>query len=263
MDEEILTAEQEGESEDQGLLFHIEKFDGPLDLLLSLVVKNKIDIYDIPIGDLTEQYLDYLDKMRKMDMAIAGDFIAMAAELMLIKSRMMLPKVDDEEEEEDPRAALTRALIEYQKAKEAAEYLGERYPFYSDRIPKEADERYFEEIPTLRDQDIELLRTAFENVMQRYAIELRNAPTEKSEETLARLLRKRVVPVSQKIKEIVKRLKTKGRTSFSNLMMESEDKSELVASFIAVLELIRDGKISIAERTGNNDVILDIGEAAE
>ncbi|MBE6637697.1 MAG: segregation/condensation protein A, partial [Ruminococcaceae bacterium] len=92
------------------LSFKLEVYEGPLDLLLSLIAKNKVDIYDIPIALILEQYMDYLEQMRLMDMEIAGDFIVMAADLMLIKSRMLLPKPSVEgEEEEDPRAKLARA----------------------------------------------------------------------------------------------------------------------------------------------------------
>ena len=103
------------------LNFRLEVFEGPLDLLLSLISKNKVDIYDIPIALILDQYMEYLDQMRQMDMDIAGDFIVMAADLMLIKSKMLLPKtVIDGEEPEDPRAELARSLIAYKQAKEAA-----------------------------------------------------------------------------------------------------------------------------------------------
>ena len=95
--------------------FQLEIFEGPLDLLLTLIAKTKVDIYDIPIALILDQYMAYLDEMRRLDMEIAGDFIVMAAELMLIKSKLLLPKT--EQEEEDPRAALTDALLKYQQAK--------------------------------------------------------------------------------------------------------------------------------------------------
>ena len=103
----------------ESLNFKLEIFEGPLDLLLSLISKNKVDIYDIPISLILDQYLEYLEDMRRMDMDIAGEFITMASELMLIKSRMLLPK-SPLEEDIDPRERLAQALIEYKRAKEAA-----------------------------------------------------------------------------------------------------------------------------------------------
>ena len=122
------------------LNFRLEVFEGPLDLLLSLIAKNKVDIYDIPIALILDQYMEYIEQMRQMDMEIAGEFIVMAAELMLIKSRMLLPRPETEEkDEEDPRAALARALIEYKRAKEAAAFLSDQYGIYAGRIAKEPE----------------------------------------------------------------------------------------------------------------------------
>ena len=144
------------------LSFHLEVYDGPLDLLLGLITKNKLDIYDIPIALILDQYLEYLDSMRAMDMEIAGEFIVMAADLMLIKSRMLLPKPEIEgEEEEDPRAALTRALLEYKRAKEASVYLADQYSIYAGRIAKEPE--VLDTRSDLPDHiDIELLQRAMQ-----------------------------------------------------------------------------------------------------
>ena len=121
------------------LNFKLEVFEGPLDLLLSLIAKNKVDIYDIPIALILDQYMEYIEAMRLMDMEVAGEFIVMAADLMLIKSKMLLPKPESQIEEEDPRAQLARALIEYKRAKEAASFLSEQYGSYAGRIAKEPE----------------------------------------------------------------------------------------------------------------------------
>ena len=149
------------------LSFKLEVFEGPLDLLLSLIAKNKVDIYDIPIALILDQYMDYIEKMRLMDMEVAGEFIVMAADLMLIKSRMLLPKPESvSEEEEDPRAKLARALIEYKRAKEAASFLSDQYSVYAGRIAKEP-----EVIDTRSDLpehiDIELLEKALQRVLNK------------------------------------------------------------------------------------------------
>ena len=122
------------------LNFKLEVYEGPLDLLLALIAKNKVSIYDIPISLIFEQYMEYIDAMREMDMEVAGEFINMAAELMLIKSRMILPKAKSDTEEEDPRAALAAALIAYKRAKMAATPLAALYSEYSGRTVKETDE---------------------------------------------------------------------------------------------------------------------------
>ena len=122
----------------EALTYHLETFEGPLDLLLSLIQKNKVEITDIPIALICDQYLAYIAEAESLDMDLTADFIVMASELMLIKSKMLLPK--EEEEEEDPRAELMEALIKYQQAKAAAAYMGKRYPTYSGRMVKDTDE---------------------------------------------------------------------------------------------------------------------------
>ena len=115
------------------LNFKIEKYEGPLDLLLALIAKHKIDIFDIPIAEIAEQYNAYLDAMKQMDMEIAGEFIVMAAELMLIKSRMLLPR---QEGQEDPRKPLVDALLEHRRAQQTALFLRTQAETYYDRYPK-------------------------------------------------------------------------------------------------------------------------------
>lgn len=105
--------------------FHLEYFDGPLDLLLHLIAKNKVSIYDIPIAEILDQYMEVLHTAEAMDLDVAGDFVAMAAQLVYIKSKMLLPR-HEEEEEEDPRAGLVEMLLEYQRLKEAAGYFREK-----------------------------------------------------------------------------------------------------------------------------------------
>ena len=117
-------------------MFKTEKYEGPLDLLLTLISKNKMSIFDIRISELFEQYMVYVGEMQRLDMEIAGEFITMAAELMYIKSKMLLPKP----EEEDPRQELVRKLMEYKTAKEAAKLLSERESEFAGRFEKDTDE---------------------------------------------------------------------------------------------------------------------------
>ena len=106
--------------------FHLDNFDGPLDLLLHLISKNKVSIYDIPIAEILEQYMAVLHEAEHMDLDVAGDFIAMAAQLVYIKSRMLLPKHEEDEDGEDPRAGLVEMLLEYQRLKSATAFFAEK-----------------------------------------------------------------------------------------------------------------------------------------
>ncbi|MBE6671593.1 MAG: hypothetical protein E7593_05260 [Ruminococcaceae bacterium] len=221
--------------------YKLEVFEGPLDLLLSLITKNKIDICDIPISLILEQYMEYLSEMEKMDMDIAGEFITMASELMLIKSRMLFPKTDDEEQE-DPRAALAAALLEYKRAKEAAVLLNGMFSEFSGRFAKESDTFPVRKDEQPTDMDSELLHKAFVRLINRS--KLYSAPPEK---VFAPLLRGRMVSVSEKILSIIKRLRVKSKDTFDNLMLLCENRSELVASFMAILELAKARRIELEE----------------
>jgi len=122
----------------EALTYRLDQFEGPLDLLLMLIQKNKVNIIDIPIALICDQYLEYLKAAQDMDMEIAGEFIVMASELMLIKSRLLLPKV--EADEKDPRADLAEALLRYQQAKQAVAKMIPLYQTYSGRMVKDTDE---------------------------------------------------------------------------------------------------------------------------
>ena len=225
------------------LSFHLEVYDGPLDLLLGLITKNKVDIYDIPIAMILEQYLEYLDRMREMDMEIAGEFIVMAADLMLIKSRMLLPKPQIEEEEvEDPRAVLARALIEYKRAKEASVYLQDQYAVYAGRIAKEPE--VLDTRSDLPDSiDIDLLQKA----MQRALIKNSRLPelAKESERAIKRLLSAKIVPVSAKILTVMRYLRKNGKSDFEDILMTAKSRSELIAIFSATLELLKVQRVTM------------------
>ncbi len=219
------------------LNFRLEVFEGPLDLLLSLIAKNKVDIYDIPIALILDQYMAYIEQMQLMDMEVAGEFIVMAAELMLIKSRMLLPKPElPSGEDEDPRAELARALAEYKRAKEAALYLSEQYARYAGRIAKEPE--VFNSRSDLPEHiDLSLL----EKAMQRVLIRNSNLPelARESERTIRRLLAAKVVPVSAKIMTVMRYLYRHGTSDFEDILMTASSRSELIAIFAATLELLK------------------------
>ena len=144
------------------LTYKLEQFEGPLDLLLSLIQKNKVSITDIPISLICDQYIEYITQAQKLDMELASEFIVMASELMLIKSKMLLPK--EKEDEEDPRATLTDALLRYQQAKEAAGKLAPMYAFYSGRMVKDTDEISVDKT-FVADQDVTSLCAAVRRII--------------------------------------------------------------------------------------------------
>lgn len=221
----------------------LELFEGPLDLLLYLIKKEEMDIADIRISEITGQYLEYLEVMQLLDLEIAGEFLVMAAELMRIKSRMLLPPEEqpaEEAEEEDPRAELVRRLLEYQKFKEAAKRLGalesNRKDFFTRRVGdyseggESGEGDYFE-------TGIFDLINAFSKVIQRLPKKL-----------LYEIV-KDEFSVEGKIHEILHLIVTETVILFSKLFEKAKNRFEVVATFLAVLELIRMQEIVVRQKS--------------
>ncbi|MGM9624909.1 MAG: segregation and condensation protein A, partial [Eubacteriales bacterium] len=223
------------------LTYKIDTFEGPLDLLLTLISKNKMDIADIQIAVIFEQYMAYLDRMKHMDMEIAGEFIVMASELMLIKSRMLLPKPENPGEE-DPRARLAAALLAYRQAKEAAAYLEKQYACFSARYTKDEDEVPCDKTD-LDEQDVMLLQKALLRLFSKKDTE---APQPIG--NIVPIIKKTIVPISEKIRTVTEQLQRDGCVPFTALFAEAESKSEVVAIFMAVLALVKDGHILLDKR---------------
>ena len=222
----------------------LDVFEGPLDLLLYLIKKNEIDIYDIPIATITEQYLEYLELMRMLDLNIAGEFLVIAATLIHIKSKMLLPPDEKElfpEEEEDPREELVRRLVEYKKFKEVAGILqdleGQRKKMFTRDIPFEAEpgEVFFE--ASLFD-----LITAFTRV-------LKDVPKDIFQEII-----KDEFTVEQKVHDLLHRLVITPAISLFELFKNSKNKTEIIATFLAVLELIRLKEIIVVQKQNFSDI---------
>ena len=236
----------------ESLTYRIDQFEGPLDLLLTLIIKNKVSIEDIPIAMICDQYLDYLEHCKEMDMEIASEFLVLASELVLIKTRMLLP--GPEEEEEDPRAALAAALSEYQRIKAATPVFSEYYGVYSGRFVKDTDE-----IPpdnsVLPNQSVDKLFAAMKRVLANVK------PGENEGRTAINpIIKKQIVPVALKIDHVKNAFLKKNRLRFTELFYGAESKSEVIATFIAILELIKIGSIGISEETDTSngeDVILE------
>ena len=222
--------------------YRLETFEGPLDLLLSLIQKNKMSIDDIQINVICEQYMEYIEAAQSLDMELASEFIVMASELMLIKSKLLLPKV--EEEEEDPRAALADALLKFQQAKEAAKKMALLYPTYSGRLEKDTDEISIDKTFVL-DQDVESLCLA----VRRIVTFNENRPkVERS--VFTPMISSPIVPVEVKITGILNRMSKKKATSLKELLDDSVSLPDMIAIFLGVLELIKIRKILIYDSEG-------------
>lgn len=234
------------------LTYKLDTFEGPLDLLLSLISKNKIDISDIPIAFLCDQYMEYINAAAELDMELSSDFIVMASELMLIKSRMLLPR-NEEEEEEDPRAALAAAVLEYKRAKEAAEYLGGRFGEYGLRMTKDTDEITVDKT-YVADQNINLLVNAYNRVLNT----VRVSDTE-AVKRFDPLIETRPVSIRSVVLRLSDALRSgKGRTSAAAYFSAAATKPELIASFMAMLELLKSGLIYLSDESSGDEGVVDL-----
>ncbi len=234
--------------------FHLEVFDGPLDLLLHLLSKNKIEIKDIPIAEILEQYLEYLEAMQRMDIELTGDFIAMAAQLVYIKSRMLLP-VHDDEESDDPRAELVEALLDYQRVKMAGQLLLSRY--------KTAGDVFVRQREIMAPDEDQLYGNTLEQLFHVMAAVLENAAKKlpPTVEALEGIVNVEKMPVSDVMDMISSRFELSRRLSFIELISGARDRSEMVAVFLAVLELSRLDRIDIIEDEKEGYCLIDKGDA--
>ena len=232
------------------LTYRLDQFEGPLDLLLTLISKNKVSITDIPIAIICDQYMEYIEEAQRMDLDIASEFIVMASELMLIKSRMILPH--EEGTENDPRREIADALLLYQQAKLAAKELRPRYEEYSGRYVKGTDDIPPEKGLPLN-LDTNLLIKALNAVMRRMKVaEAMRNPTD----LVNPLIKRKVVSVEEKIEEICALLEEHEEASLFFLLKDADSRAELVARFMGVLELIKIHRITIT----NFHVIEDVVE---
>ena len=223
------------------ITFHLEKFDGPLDLLLSLIAKNKVSIMDIPIAVILEQYLEYLEQMKSFDMHVSSDFVAMAAHLTYIKSKMLLPKYD--EEEEDPRESLVEALLEYQRIKLAGEKLAQMGEIGRDIFVK-GPERFEKEKSKAFTGTVTMdsLLKAINSIVDRAE---RAMPPKLSK--FSGIVGREKASVNEKIGIISRMFMENKVLSLTDLVLSAKSRSDIVAIFLAVLELAKVNKIEIEE----------------
>ncbi len=225
----------------EAVTYRLDQFEGPLDLLLTLIQKNKMNITDIPIAIICDQYVEYISEAQRLDMDIAAEFLVMASELMLIKSKMLLPR--SEEEEEDPRAQLTDALLRYQQAKEAVAKLSPLYAYYSGRMVKDTDEISIDKT-YVHDQDVTALCTAVRRI-----IAYNNALEHAANTAFTPMISKPIIPVEIKIVSLIRTVEKRGAATLEELIIDEPTLSDLIASFLGVLELVKIRKLLIADDT--------------
>ena len=240
------------------LSIKLENFEGPLDLLLHLIDKNKIDIYDIPIVIITTQYLDHIHHMEKNQMDAMSEFIEMAAILISIKTKMLLPKYEDEDEEDDPRAALVQKLIEYRKYKMISESLKSKHE-HADRVifkgPSIPDEvKNYVQIPEVEDllSNVEFaaLYQVFQNVMKRNVDRVDVVRSKFGE------IKKEEFTVQEKIEQLLAMRELYSSLSFVDLLDNVKTKTEMIVTFLAVLELMKMGSLRVKQIDVFDDIII-------
>lgn len=241
----------------------LEAFEGPLDLLLHLIEKNKVDIYDIPIVTITEQYLEYIKKMETEDMDVMSEFLLMAATLLDIKCKMLLPKeVNEEGEEEDPRAELVQRLLEYKMCKYMSyelkdlSYNAEKCIYKSPTIPEEVA-KYKQPIDydfLLQDLNLQKLHGIFKETLKRKEdkidpIRSKFGNIEKDE-----------IDLDGKTRFIKEYIWEHKKLSFRELLKKQNSKLEIIVSFLVILELIKIGLIIISQEDTFDDIIITVAE---
>ena len=214
----------------------LEAFEGPLDLLLYLIRRQNIDILDIPIAEITKQYVQYIELMHEMQLELAGEYLVMAAMLAEIKSRMLLPRPEAEgEDEDDPRAELVRRLQEYERFKQAAQDIADLPRLERDVFVAQADAPERKIVQKLPDVTLKELLLAFHDVLRRAEM---FSNLHMSREPLS---------VRQRMSEILSRIKAGSFTGFAELFDPEEGRMGVAVTFIAILELLRESVIEVVQ----------------
>ena len=232
----------------------LDIFQGPLDLLLHLIEKNEIDIYNIPIALITEKYLDYLQTIQMLNLELAGEFLVMAATLMQVKAKMLLPQVQTESEEEneneeDPRLELAQKLIEYKKIKEASVLLqdleNQQFKFYTRMGGEFADQKITPEVDPLKNLSIWDLLEAFKELLESAEIKPIDA------------IPKAEASIKQRMTEIMDLLEVGESVFFKTIFGEVKTRRGIITCFLAILELIRLHKINVFQEAIFGEIKLE------
>lgn len=238
----------------------LQVFEGPLDLLLHLLEKNKVNIYDIPIVEITNQYMEYIAEMKRQDLNVMSEFLVMAATLLDIKSKMLLPKQETvEEEEEDPRTELVQQLLEYKMYKCMAYELrdrqldAQRVMFKEPTIPKEvlAYEQPVDLTELVSDMTLAKLNDIFKSIMQKQVDKVDPIRSKFGK------IEKEEVSLSDKMLYLEEYCKSHQSFSFRNLLEKQAGKMEVIVTFLAILELMKTGKIFISQEHTFDDIWIE------
>ena len=228
----------------------LKEFEGPLDLLLFFLKRDELDIYDIPISRITKEFMEYLHLLEQLDLEVAGDFILMAATLMQIKVKMLLPKeIDEKGEEIDPRADLVRALLEYKRYKEMSEelsFMEATMRTYNYRGNFDSDNK---ETPT--NYDVLLKNISIYDLIKAFKKALLDRPAEPVHQ-----IKKWNVTIDEQMEYIMGKISENNNVSFIELMLDIRDKIHIVVTFIAMLEMVKAGRIGLRESLNVNDFII-------
>ncbi|QHI69576.1 segregation and condensation protein A [Tichowtungia aerotolerans] len=236
---------------DEEYKVNLEVFEGPLDLLLYLIKKDEVDIYDIPIGRITAQYMEYLELMKILNLEIAGDFIVMASTLMLIKSRMLLPDDDrgpmEEDDEDDPRWDLVRQLVEYKKFKDAAGFLEVLEEEQENVFGREGEHVELGSRPDVGMQDVGIfdLISALNEALDR-------VPSEELQEIFAEQY-----TVGEKVDDLLSRTSNGQKISLGRLFIGMRSRQEIVCTFLAVLELIKLNRLAARQDSHFEEIVIE------
>jgi segregation and condensation protein A len=212
-------------------------FEGPMDLLVHLIIKNEVDIYDIPIALITKQYLEYIHWLKSMNIELAGDFVVMAATLTQVKSKMLLPATEDDEEQEDPSQEITRPLMEYLQLKSAADDLAARTLLGKDTFTKgHDDEDYF------IDQGEDMIKIGLFELIDAFQKFLKNISSDHLVDLTADS-----ISVKDRISEIVDIFEKQNSITFNELFSLKSDKSDVIVTFLAILEMVKLNLVRMAQ----------------
>ena len=212
-------------------------FEGPMDLLVHLIKKNEVDIYDIPIALITKQYLDYIQWLNSMNIELAGDFVVMAATLTQVKSKMLLPATKDDEDQEDPRQEITRPLMEYLQLKSAAVDLAGRTLLGKDTFIREHDEEDY-----LIGQCEDMIKIGLFELIDAFQKILKNISSDHLVDLTADS-----ISVKDRISEIVDIFEKQNSVTFNELFSLKADKSDVIVTFLAILEMVKLNLVRMAQ----------------
>lgn len=229
----------------------LKVYEGPLDLLYDMISKQKIDIKDISIIDITKQYINYITALEKMDLEVASEFITMASKLLEIKSRYLLYKQKDNNEVEDPRLELMEKLEEYKKFKLASQDLKDNITYVDDLYYRKKEEIIIDDTMDLDDISIDAIKNILPYILKVKSEEHKPQKDEK----LEKIVRGRIVPVEEKIAYIREIISRDNEVSFIKVI-ENVDKDEVIATFLSVLELIKSREIVVYQDLFFDDILI-------